>query len=69
MSVDFPAPGAPVIPTDQARPGVRMQPAHDGAGAFTALLDEREQLRGRDPVAGERALDERVGVGGHAGVL
>ena len=66
VSVDFPAPGAPVIPTDHASPGVRVQPAHDRARAVAALLDEREQLGDRDPVAGERALDERVGVGGHA---
>ena len=53
VSVDFPAPGAPVIPTDHARPVCGCSRLDDRAGAVAALLDEREQLGRRRP--GHRA--------------
>ena len=53
VSVDFPAPGAPVIPIDQASPACVMQRGDHGARVGRHRFDERDQL-------GDRALGHRA---------
>ncbi len=65
VSVDLPAPGRAGDADGPRAAGLGMQARDRDARAGAALLDEREHLRNRAPVAGQRPLHERGGIGGH----
>ena len=60
VSVDFPEPGAPVMPDRVRAAGVRVQAADGLGGRVAAGLDERDQLGDRGPVAAAGGVDERA---------
>ena len=67
VSVDFPAPGAPVMPTVYARPVCGKSDATAAMPVGPALFDERDQPRDRAAIVVERALDERGRIAGGTG--
>ena len=64
ISVDLPAPGAPVMPTTADLAGVRIDLADERPAGRVVVLDERDRAREGAAVAGEQALGE-VGVDRH----
>ena len=58
MSVDLPAPGAPVMPTMAALPVRGVDLADELPAAGVVVLDERDAARERAAVAVEQALRE-----------
>ena len=68
VSVDFPAPGAPVSPVVHALPVFGEQFGEHLIAGCATVLDERDQPSQRPPVAVASTCDEHVGIidTGHA---